>query len=645
MPYIDNIYLKASSYLLFFLFAVLSCLSVASAQQEHTLAQLDEQLEQGELENIEYLNAVAQWINKAFAEGTNFNKDSLIALLSTFRDIAFGDDMLPGYRINYYIHLSNNANYGKREGESIYFLEKAEQEITKSYGQVPLLVAGHKCNTYIDRMHYANVVATYESVRDYLYRFPSLIRDKEINLNIAASFINVLHPTAMAYANLGDAEKVREVVELATNIHDELSERIPSDSYIHFTVNFYMASMRQYRDFKLLDNRELSHRGIQAMASILTGDTTQSISLIEQLQPVLLYRSIWHFLHYQENDSAAYYLDQLKSGPAVLADHHYNTHRFESTLYANQGQYEQAYAQLELAIHQYDSIQAVLVNDIDELLYAHTEAEYNRDALIASEKVKRQQLVAIFGILLVSTIAIATIVVIARRRNLAARARIEKLNAMAAFHIQAMEEIREQTALDEQKRLGRDLHDGLSSVLAGIKYQVASLIVDHPQTELASQLNVIHNQIGEAYRVSRDKSHAWYHGDNHSPEFSFQERVKAIMDVSLPDTEFEKEIYIDEQALNDTPIEMRIELLRIVHEAITNIIKHARATWVSVLLYREDNSLLLIISDDGKGLKGTQSEGMGIRSMRDRAVALGGTLQLTPRNPGSEVVATIPLTG
>lgn len=292
---------------------------------------------------------------------------------------------------------------------------------------------------------------------------------------------------------------------------------------------------------------------------------------------------------------------------------------------------------------QRDSIQAVLVNDIDELLYAHTEAEFNREALIHAERVKRNQLIAIFAILVLSILTIATIAVITRRKSLAAKAQIDKLNTMADFHITAMEETKEQVAREEQKRLGRDLHDGLSSTLAGLKHQMNLLISDYPNAEFTPHLSMIHDHIVQAYTISRDKSHEWYGDHDETAEFSFEKRVKAMMDIALPDKHFEKEVLIDNDTLENTSIEMRIELLRIVHEAITNIIKHANASKVSVLLYREDKSMMLVVSDDGKGIKKTKEDGLGIRSMKHRTMDMGGLLWMERRTRGTDVVATIPL--
>lgn len=115
------------------------------------------------------------------------------------------------------------------------------------------------------------------------------------------------------------------------------------------------------------------------------------------------------------------------------------------------------------------------------------------------------------------------------------------------------------------------------------------------------------------------------------------------LDTALPNNRYTKVIEIDEHALDGVVLEIRIELLRIVQEAITNIIKHAKARHVSVLLYREDNELYMTISDDGKGISPhyTSSGGLGIRSMEERIRRLGGVLTINSKSHGTEVIVQL----
>lgn len=96
-------------------------------------------------------------------------------------------------------------------------------------------------------------------------------------------------------------------------------------------------------------------------------------------------------------------------------------------------------------------------------------------------------------------------------------------------------------------------------------------------------------------------------------------------------------------------VDERVEnaLYRVVQESLTNVVRHARATRVTVVTTWDDAQASVQISDDGIG-RGAADEGNGITGMRERLQALGGTLRITPANPagparqGTRVAASIP---
>jgi signal transduction histidine kinase len=102
------------------------------------------------------------------------------------------------------------------------------------------------------------------------------------------------------------------------------------------------------------------------------------------------------------------------------------------------------------------------------------------------------------------------------------------------------------------------------------------------------------------------------------------------------------------------PASVDLTAYRIVQEAITNVIRHAGASRATVTLAYGEDELVVLIDDDGRGGDGaaqrarddaaTEGTGSGIAGMRDRAVALGGSLRAGPRPEGGfRVVAHLPL--
>ncbi len=91
-------------------------------------------------------------------------------------------------------------------------------------------------------------------------------------------------------------------------------------------------------------------------------------------------------------------------------------------------------------------------------------------------------------------------------------------------------------------------------------------------------------------------------------------------------------------------------LLRIGLEAVTNTIKHARATTVDVVLRFDDDAVHLVVTDDGSGFVEARPDRVaghfGIRGIEERVDKIGGTLQLGNRSGGGAVVAVrVPMAG
>ena len=94
-------------------------------------------------------------------------------------------------------------------------------------------------------------------------------------------------------------------------------------------------------------------------------------------------------------------------------------------------------------------------------------------------------------------------------------------------------------------------------------------------------------------------------------------------------------------------LDVEASVYRIAQEALNNVAKHACASSVNVLLELRSEMLTLVVEDDGRGLPPvTTGETMiGLTGMRERALALGGTLEFEPTpGGGTTVVACIPTT-
>jgi len=94
------------------------------------------------------------------------------------------------------------------------------------------------------------------------------------------------------------------------------------------------------------------------------------------------------------------------------------------------------------------------------------------------------------------------------------------------------------------------------------------------------------------------------------------------------------------------PDEVETALYRIVQEALTNVVKHAQARSVSVVLRRTDTSATAVVEDDGQGFDptSTRPDGFGVEGMRERVALLDGRLRVESRSGGGTTIAAeVPL--
>jgi two-component system sensor histidine kinase DevS len=103
---------------------------------------------------------------------------------------------------------------------------------------------------------------------------------------------------------------------------------------------------------------------------------------------------------------------------------------------------------------------------------------------------------------------------------------------------------------------------------------------------------------------------------------------------------------VDDAGFDDIDLDYRRAkaLVSSVREAVTNVIRHARASEVRVTIAVADGELRLTIADNGSGLSADTTEGYGLRNIRQRLEAISGRLAITPAAPGTHIALALPLT-
>jgi two-component system sensor histidine kinase UhpB len=125
------------------------------------------------------------------------------------------------------------------------------------------------------------------------------------------------------------------------------------------------------------------------------------------------------------------------------------------------------------------------------------------------------------------------------------------------------------------------------------------------------------------------------------------EALLRLWGESRPDVAIETSI---SRALGETGETTELTIYRIVQEALTNVFRHAGATFVNVTIEPAEQRgthggggcALVRIRDNGRGLKPNHKLGLGLTGMRERIMALGGTLSVASGDGGVTVEAIIP---
>lgn len=193
---------------------------------------------------------------------------------------------------------------------------------------------------------------------------------------------------------------------------------------------------------------------------------------------------------------------------------------------------------------------------------------------------------------------------------------------------------------EERRRLRRDLHDELAPSLAGIRLAVAAArsrgadpagdpLLAQAQQEAGDAVDVVRRILDDLRPPALD-------------ELGLAGAIGRRADSLHRPGEFEVELQAHLVARRLPPA-LEVAAYRIASEALANAARHAKARRCRVLLGVDDREVSIAVEDDGEGMPRAYVPGVGLRSMRERAETLGGTLTLSSLVPnGTRVAALIP---
>jgi signal transduction histidine kinase len=207
---------------------------------------------------------------------------------------------------------------------------------------------------------------------------------------------------------------------------------------------------------------------------------------------------------------------------------------------------------------------------------------------------------------------------------------------------------------EERLRIARDVHDVVAHAMVAINVQagVGAHLIDRDPEQARRNLQDIKRVSGEALNDLRATLGTLRSSDEEHgaapvlPTQGFDELGE--LGASLLSAGVDVDVEID-PATSTVPAAVAATGYRIVQEALTNVVRHAHGSRACVRVAREDDRVVIDVTDDGRGAvpvgaPAPDGSGNGVRGMRERAQAAGGTFEAGPRADGGwHVRATLPV--
>ena len=198
--------------------------------------------------------------------------------------------------------------------------------------------------------------------------------------------------------------------------------------------------------------------------------------------------------------------------------------------------------------------------------------------------------------------------------------------------LRAQDEVRTLSRIAERERIGRDLHDllGRTLTLIAVKADLAERLATRDPEAAIQEVRELK---GAAREALRDVRHALAGGR----EAGLVHELGAAS-AMLESADIAMRIEGDPKLVPSGPGGV---LGMAIREAVTNVVRHAEATECTVAIQRMAQGASVVITDNGRG--GSFAEGVGLKGMRARLSAAGGTREIVPQPRGTRLIARVPV--
>ena len=197
---------------------------------------------------------------------------------------------------------------------------------------------------------------------------------------------------------------------------------------------------------------------------------------------------------------------------------------------------------------------------------------------------------------------------------------------------------------EERKRISRDLHDRLGSMLAMVKNHFKSVEIDIDKLKTANinlyqkANSLLDEACEEVRKISQDMSSGVL------TKFGLTAAIEDLKNILEESQQLEVE-FVSHGLQERLHLNLEITVYRIIQELMSNILKHSKATEISIQLLKSKNTFNVIVEDNGIGFNPSQiNMGMGLENITSRVKGLYGDIQIDSQiNKGTTTTIDIPI--
>ncbi|MEQ6123211.1 sensor histidine kinase [Pseudotenacibaculum sp. MALMAid0570] len=451
-----------------------------------------------------------------------------------------------------------------------------------------------KSKKYLDKLtnkrnytstRFNNVGLTYHAKRNYKKAIKYFNQALDENKDDISHYARIIDNRAYSRLKLGDTSNVKKDLNISLKIRDSVNNK----------AGIVFVKIRLSKYYKHISNT-INSIHYAKEANILAREIKNGVDYLESLK----------LLANLEPSKAKYYLEEY--------------------------------------IRYNDS----LIDTERKTLDKFTRIEFETDEVIEDNKILNQRLIWIFvisiGVILI--LSLLYIVRIQRAKNEKLFLETEQQKANEQVYLLTL---KQQATLEEEKtrernRISQELHDGILGRLFGTRVGMGFLDINADE-ETKKQHQSFLDELQEIEKEIRDVSHK-LNTNFEDADVNFTTIINQLLESKSQVGDFKFHLNIDQNiSWRSTDEIIKVNVYRIIQEALQNTTKHAQADNVTLDFFTDKNSLTIKLKDDGIGFSTSRSKkGIGLKNIRSRVEKMNGIINIVSASgKGTEIDIKIPI--